>query len=84
MSKPKMTVKLKRAGVRRLLRSQEMMNICTKYAFSAQNRLGDGYEVLYRTDKTRVVASIAAATPEAIRDNAKNNTILKALGGGSG
>lgn len=84
MGKPKMEVRLKRVGVRRLLRSQEMMNVCTKYAFSAQNRLGDGYEVLYRTDKTRVVASVAAVTPAAIQDNAKNNTILKALGGGSG
>lgn len=75
----KVKVKLNRLGVRTLLRSQEMMNICTEIAYSAKSRLGDGYEVSYRTGKKRVNASIAATTPEAIKDNSKNNTILKAL-----
>lgn len=78
-TKTKVEVKLNRAGVRQLLKSQEMMNICTKHAFSAKSKLGDGYEVTYRTGKNRVNASIAAVTPKAKRDNLKNNTILKAL-----
>lgn len=83
MSKPKLKVKLNRAGVRSLLRSQEMMNICKKYAYSAQSRLGDGYSVTYQTGKNRVNASIAAVTPAAVQENGKTNSILKALRGGS-
>ena len=72
-------VVLNRAGVRKLLKSQEMLNICTERAYGAKNRLGDGYEVTYRTGKNRVNASIAAVTPDAINENNSNNSILKAL-----
>ena len=72
----KVRVRLISKGVRSLLQSQEMMNICTHLAYQAQSRLGDGYEVTYMTGKTRVNASIGA-----IKENYENNTILKALGG---
>ena len=84
MGKQELKVTLNRAGVRNLLRSQEMMNVCTGCAFSALSRLGDGYGVTYRVGKNRVNASVAAVTPEAVRENHNRNTILKALGGGSG
>lgn len=74
-------LKLNKRGVKELLKSQEMMNICTKYAYRAQAKLGDGYEVTYRTGKNRVIASVAAVTDEAKKENRKNNTILKALRG---
>lgn len=76
----KVKVKLNRAGVRNLLKSQEMMNICTHYAYKAQSRLGTGYEVSYVTGKNRVNASIIAATEKAKKENLENNTILKSLG----
>lgn len=66
-------------GVRDLLRSKEMLDICTEAASTAVQRLGDGYEVTSRTGKTRVNASVAAASVKAKRENAKHNTILKAL-----
>ncbi len=72
-------VKLNRSEVKKLLKSQEIMNICTQHAFAAKNRLGEGYEVTYRTGKNRVNASIMAVTATAQHDNLKNNTILKAL-----
>jgi len=75
----KLKVVLNRRGVRELLRSQEMMNVCTHYAFAAQSRLGEGYKVNYRTGKNRVNAEILAATPQTIQENSDNNTILKAL-----
>ena len=75
-------VVLNRSGVRELLRSQEMMNVCTHLAYEAKSKLGDGYEVSYRTGKNRVNASIAAVSPEAIKENKRKNTILKAMGGG--
>lgn len=74
-------LKLNKSGVKELLKSQEMMNICTEYAYRAQAKLGDGYEVTCRTGKNRVIASVAAVTDEAKKENRKNNTILKALRG---
>lgn len=67
-------------GVKELLRSQEMMNVCTDLAYKAQSRLGDGYEVTNHTGKNRVNASIIANTPETLDEQLKSNTILKALG----
>ena len=77
----KVEIKLNIEGIGQLLKSQEMMNEVTKQAYSAQSKLSDGYEVSYRKDKTRVVAAIKATSPEAIRENCENNTILKALKG---
>ena len=73
--------KLNSQGVRELLQSQEMMDICKQYASKAQSKLGDGYEVTTHTGKTRVNAQIKAETYKARKDNAKNNSILKALRG---
>lgn len=75
----KVTVKLNSAGVRKLLKSDEMKAGLNKIAFSALNRLGDGYEASYYTEKTRVVAKVAATSPKAIRENEQTNSILKAL-----
>lgn len=74
-------LKLDKSGVKKLLKSQEMMNICTEYAFAAKNRLGDGFEVSYRAGKNRAIASVAAVTPKARKENSENNSILKALRG---
>ena len=68
-------------GVRELLQSQEMMGICKQYASKAQSKLGEGYEVTTHTGKTRVNAQIKAETYKARKDNAENNSILKALRG---
>lgn len=75
----KYKIVLNRRGVRQLLRSKEMKNICAERAFAAQNRLGEGYGVQYYTANTRAVALVRAVTPETIADNQENNTILKAL-----
>ena len=70
--------KLDKAGVRQLLQSQEMANVCRGHAENIRSRCGEGYEVSTYTGKTRVNASVFAATPDARRDNAQNNTLLKA------
>ena len=80
MANQKIKVKLNRGEVRKLLRSQEMMNICTEFAYSAQSRLGEGYEVSYRTGKNRVNAEVAAVSQEARQENSDNNSIITALG----
>lgn len=72
---------LDRAGVRKLMKSPEMLELCKEIAFDAQSKLGEGYAVTYRTGKTRVNASIVAKTYQAQRENLEENTILKALRG---
>lgn len=68
-------------GVRELLKSDAMMQICKQYADRAAGSLGDGYVVSTHVGKSRVNAEVAAESFKARRDNLKNNTILKALGG---
>ena len=72
---------LNREGVRELLRSPEMMEVCKSYASAAVSRLGDGYEVTTQTGKNRVNAEVAAVTYKARKDNSDNNSILKAIRG---
>ncbi len=76
-------VTLNEAGVRELLRSSEMLSICKEYADNALEILGDGYEVTTYTGKNRVNASIKATTRKAKKENLENNTILKAVRGGT-
>ena len=78
----KVKFELNRAGVRELLKSQEMAGICLEYANNVCSRAGDGYEVTTYAGKNRVNASVHAGTIQARRDNYENNALLKALGGG--
>lgn len=75
----KLKLELNRAGVRALLRSDEMAAMLRKTAAAAAGRCGTGYEASDYLMPTRTVARVGAATAEARRDNLENNTILKAL-----
>lgn len=77
----KFKFELNKSGVRELMQSAEMMAICKEYADNALGILGDGYEVSTHTGKTRVNASVIATSYEARKENAEDNTILKAVGG---
>ena len=72
-------IELDSAGVRELLQSAEMMQICVGHANAGRAACGDGYEVDTYVGKTRVNAMLRAATPAAKADNAKNNTSQKAI-----
>lgn len=72
-------VKLNRPGVRSLLKSAEIMQVCKDHAYATQSALGDGYEVTYRAGKNRANAEVAAVSKKARKENRKHNTILKAL-----
>ena len=72
---------LNRSGVRELLRSKEMLDICSEYANNALGKLGNGYEVSTHTGPNRVNAQVAAETYAAKRENLKSNTIIKAVYG---
>lgn len=75
-------VTLNSNGVRMLLKSDEAMQICKDYAYKAQAKLGEGYNVTYRTGRYRANAEVAAVSEKAIRENRKKNSILKAVYGG--
>lgn len=73
-------IELNHEGVRDLLRSPAMAAVCKSYAEEIAGRAGNGYEVNVYTGANRVNASVGTATKEAMRDNYKNNTLLKAVG----
>lgn len=77
----KVRFELNREGVRELLRSKEMMDVCQEYANNALGKLGDGYEVTTHTGTNRVNAEVAAVTYAAKKENLNDNTIIKAVFG---
>ena len=80
----KVKFQVDKKGVRELLRSKEMMDVCKSYADRALSSLGEGYEVTTKVGKNRVNAEVAANTAAARRENSENNTILKAIRGTKG
>ena len=71
---------LDKKGVRELLRSQEMMDICLEHAEATIAAAGgEGYEISSHVGTNRVNASVRADTIETIKDNYKNNTLIKSL-----
>ena len=78
MSKP-FVFKLNRAGVRALMRSDEMRAICEEKAEACRARCGEGYEADTFTGKNRVNAMVWADTYQAKKDNSDNNTLLRCL-----
>lgn len=77
----KVDFKLNGSGVRELLRSKEMQDICKSYADKAQQSLGDGYEVTIHVGENRCNAMVSAESFAAKRENLKENTIIKAVFG---
>lgn len=67
-------------GIKELLKSDEMMQVCKEQANVVQQRAGDGYSVNTYVGKYRVNAEVRADTRESIKDCLKNNTLLKAVG----
>lgn len=72
-------IKLNSQGVQELLKSAEMQSICQEHAKAIQDRCGDGYESDVYVGKNRCNAMVWASSSKARRDNARNNTILKAV-----
>lgn len=70
---------LNRAGVRELLRSEEMQTMLRGKADAAVQACGDGYRAGSFVETTRAVARVSAVSARAKRENLKDNTILKAL-----
>lgn len=76
----KVRIELNRAGVRELLKSQEMQEICREQAKGIQERAGAGYGSDVFVGKNRCNASVWPEASEAKKDNLKHNTLIKAVG----
>lgn len=72
-------VKLISAGVREMLQSPEIEACVEEACEAVEQRAGSGYGHNVVKGKKRNVGRVYAFTQEAIRDNYKNNTLLKAL-----
>ena len=77
MSKPKII--LNPSGIQALLKSSEMQSVCGNYANEMAAKLGSGYETDIYVGRTRCNASVVAKSKEAVEENLKSNTILKAM-----
>lgn len=75
----KMQFKLNRAGVSDMLKSDGMQKVLEEKASAIKNRCGDGYEQDIYIGRNRANVMVRAETYQAKKDNAKNNTILKAV-----
>lgn len=78
----KVKFKMDKKGIGELLKSKDMTNVLRVYANQVQGRAGDGYDVDTYVGFDRAHAVVYADTYKAKQDNAENNTLLKALGGG--
>lgn len=72
-------IELNSDGIREMLRSDECRELVGEYAEKAVDRLGDGYEADTYRGPGRVNASVSAVTTEAVRDNLKDNRVIKAV-----
>ena len=77
----KVKFELNREGVRELMKSKEMTSGLEAIAGNVLSRLGEGYSSNTYVGRNRVNVEVKADTFKARRENAQNNTILKAVQG---
>ena len=70
---------LNRNGVAELMKSPAMIELLRDKARGIQEAAGDGYEVSSFVGTNRANVSVKTKTKKSIRDNNKNNTLLKAM-----
>lgn len=73
-------VELDTDSVRALMQSPEMQSILLETADEIRDRCGEGYASDCIIMETRAISSVYTENYTAMRDNLKNNTILKAMG----
>lgn len=75
-------IELNDAGVKELLKSQEIKEACREVADRVQRSAGEGFVLEERNYPERSGYSVRVDSAEAARKNSKHNTLLKALGTG--
>lgn len=71
---------LNRAGVRELLRSEELAAACAAHAQVIRDRAGEGFSMDTHTGRNRVNAMVYADSYPARRRCLKDNRLIKAVG----
>lgn len=77
----KVKIELNSSGIRQLLKSEEMGQMLKQQAEQVRARCGSGYSTDLYQASSRVIAGVFAETAEAAKQNSRENTLLKALGG---
>ena len=77
----KVDFELNREGVRELMLSDEMTSGLESLAAAALAKLGEGYSMNTHKGQNRVNVEVSADTFAARKENATDNTILKAVQG---
>lgn len=77
-----MKINWKMKGFEDVRRMRGVANLVEEVGHSIAVRAGPGYEASFRQGKTRYRGIIFPRTYRAMRDNARNNSLVKALGGG--
>lgn len=75
----KVKIELNSAGVRKLLRSEDLGDKLEALAAGISGRCGEGYAHDRKLMPTRVIASVYTGDNAAAHDNMQNNTILRSL-----
>lgn len=75
----KVRIKLNKAGVRELLKSQEMAGECMEHARRIQGRAGEHYAVEERRYPERAGAAVYPSDAEGYYDNLRNNTLVRSM-----
>lgn len=75
-------IKLNGAGVRELLKSNEVASDLERRAQAIANAAGAEYEVVQSQSSQRARAKVQPATARAYYDNLENNTLARAIGAG--
>lgn len=70
---------LDRGGVRELLKSTEIADICEQYASNIKAAAGEGYKCELRHYPERTGAAVYPETDKAYFENLHKNTLLKAM-----
>lgn len=73
-------ITLNTQGIGELLKSQEVAASIREEAKKVQARAGDGYELSEKIGNERALCAVVADSIHARRSNAKNNTLLRAIG----
>lgn len=79
MTKPR--IKWHNPAFRELRLTPEALEVVEQHADEVAAKAGSGYEASAVYGRNRARASVITANFDAILDNARNNTLLRALGG---
>ena len=83
MAKYPVRVKIRKRGAVALMNSPEMQAILREQSRAVASRAGEGFFSSVQQGKTRAHGRVRAATKEAAEKNLRENTLVKALGGGT-